>query len=720
MKRINLIFGIHCHQPVGNFDSVFQMAYKKSYLPFIQILSRHPSIKMVLHYSGCLLEWIEQKRPEFIAMLKELVDRGQVEMMTGGFYEPIMPIIPDRDKIGQIEMLTDYIKDRFGYEARGMWLPERVWEPHLSKPLAEAGIKYVALDDYHFKSAGFNEEELYGYFNTEEQGYVLSIFPISERLRYGIPFKLPEFTIDYLRDMGTENDPTSLNRDRLSVIVDDGEKFGLWPKTYDWVYKEKWLEKFFCALEENSDWINTTTFSDFTDKHPASGRAYLPTASYFEMSQWTLPSQKGAELEDIVEDLKDKGEIEKYKVFLKGGFWRGFLAKYDESNNMHKKMLSVSRKVDLKGEGEAISELWKGQCNCAYWHGVFGGLYLPHLRDTVYRHLIRAERISDEEEKGSGDWIESEELDFDGDGKDEIILSNGLLNLYLDPSYGGSLFELDYKPRDFNLVNTLSRRPESYHRDIIEGRYEAEVEGKQYEGPGSIHDLAKVTEEGIERYLKYDWYNRVCFLDHFLGEGTSLEGFKACEYQELGDFVNQPYLYDIKDQNGGKEVSMRRDGGIYGQKKQPLTVSKKLKMSKSNAQVDVRYVIENPLDADVELWFGVEFNFSFLSGEGPARHYEIRSRNLQVDLKDCSLGSTGAVEGIDRIDLDDDDRNLTVSLKFDRKTDVWRFPVETVSQSEKGFERTYQSSVVFPNWKIGIGPKDRWECNFEFCVLVPD
>src|ERR1044072_5704898 len=90
------------------------------------------------------------------------------------------------------------------------------------------------------------------------------------------------------------------------------------------------------------------------------------------------------------------------KRFVKGGIWRNFLMKYPESNAMYKKMLRVSSKVHAGKKNEAaLDHLWAGQCNCAYWHGVFGGLYLPVLRQAIYRNLIEAERILDEDKNGS-------------------------------------------------------------------------------------------------------------------------------------------------------------------------------------------------------------------------------------------------------------------------------------------------------------------------------
>jgi hypothetical protein len=52
---------------------------------------------------------------------------------------------------------------------------------------------------------------------------------------------------------------------------------------------------------------------------------------------------------------------------------------------------------------------------------------------------------------------------------------------------------------------------------------------------------------------------------------------------------------------------------------------------------------------------------------------------------------------------------LDIALTLDRPALLWRFPIETVSQSEGGFERVYQSSVVFPNWIIRLEPGEVWK-----------
>ena len=171
-------------------------------------------------------------------------------------------MIPPRDRVGQIRSYAEWLSDRFATPVNGMWIPERVWEQSLTSDLAEAGVKYTLLDDFHFKNAGLHEDELHGYYITEDDGQLLSVFPGSERLRYTIPFHEPQETIDYLRPIA-EQQPGA-----VVVFGDDGEKFGVWPGTKEHVYEHGWLRRFFDALVENRSWLSVVTPTEALDQVP--------------------------------------------------------------------------------------------------------------------------------------------------------------------------------------------------------------------------------------------------------------------------------------------------------------------------------------------------------------------------------------------------------------------------------------------------------------------
>jgi alpha-amylase len=694
VKKINLVLGIHNHQPFGNFDFVFEHAYNSAYKPFIEILARHPKIKLAQHYTGILFEWILKNHPEFIQQLKSLVDSGQVELITGGFYEPILAVIPDQDKLDQIKKLSDFIIEQFGKVPVGMWLAERVWEQHIVKFISQAGVKYVIIDDTHFRYAGLTGEQLLGYYITEEQGFTVNIFPISKMLRYTIPFQPVEKTIDYLREIATEEG------DRVIVYADDGEKFGVWPNTYKHVYDDGWLEEFFCALEENSDWINILHFSEVLDKIKPVGRIYLPNASYAEMMHWALPADAYLDYEKLEEHLKEEGMYEQYSRFFRGGFWRNFLVKYPEANNLHKKMLRVSeraRKLQAKGKDvkSALEKIWGAQCNDPYWHGIFGGLYLTNLRSTAYRNLISAENELDKLERKK--IIKYEFTDFDKDGKEELIVETPNFNVYINPNYGGQIFELDFKPAEFNITDVMTRKKEGYHEKILQ--LSKEMNNPNNQGVASIHDMLTAKEEGLEKFLHYDWYRRGSLVDHFLGAGTTIENFYQCKYPEQGDFVNQPYRADVELKRGMLEITLTRDGIVWIENEQRnLRLQKKIIIDKNSTEVLIRYKIENLDEDDLDLWFGVEFVCNFLAPNSDDRYFYF----VGYEVEDSKLASIGEVQDVTSFGVVDKWLGVDMNFYLDEFANVWRFPIETVSLSEAGFERVYQGSVILLHWNIKL------------------
>src|SRR5215471_11312254 len=144
--RIRLVLALHDHQPIGNFDGVFEAAFQDSYWPFLDVLEKYPEIPVALHTSGSLLEWLVDRHPEYIDRIRLLADRGQIEIVGGPFYEPILATIPRRDRVGQIHAYTRYLEKLFGAQVRGMWVPERVWEQSFAGDVTQAGIEYTILD----------------------------------------------------------------------------------------------------------------------------------------------------------------------------------------------------------------------------------------------------------------------------------------------------------------------------------------------------------------------------------------------------------------------------------------------------------------------------------------------------------------------------------------------------------------------------------------------
>jgi len=703
VKKLNFIFGVHNHQPIGNFDFVFEHSYQHAYKSFLDVVKEFPEIKVNIHFTGILLNWIEKNHPECFDVIKMLLDRGQIELLTGGFYEPILPLIPDKDKIGQIRRLTEFIVDRFNFRPKGMWLAERVWEQNLVKPLNEAGVEYVVLDDSHFITSGISRDILdTGYFLTEDGSKTIKLIPIDKGSRYVIPFDTVDNAMDYLFSRADQS------RKKVITMADDGEKFGDWPGTYHSVYEEKWLERFFSEIIKNKDSINMMTFSEMIESRKASGLVYLNNASYSEMLEWALPPNMQQDIEDLRNLLEETGNKERYEPYIRGGYFRNFLFKYDESNSMHKRMLLAHETVhsikDSKTKEKALEKLYASQCNCPYWHGVFGGLYLPHLRDAIYKNIIEAERIS---ENTDAKKMKIEKKDIDLDGDEEIIFAGRHIKLFVKPQKGGSIFEADHIDTSFNFVNTLSRRYEKYHNKLLE----MIRSGKVTNDPTQGDDKIVVKEKDLDKILNYDWYRRGFLIDHFVHPDTDPEKFSTVTYGEQGDFVVEPYEHNINVRGDGKSsLLLSRDGGIWVDGEfQPVYLSKDIRIDDNRILVD--YSIKNRADKDISIWNIVEMNFSMLGGHSDDKYYRVDNRKLKYPYLDGRNDIKGK-----NISIHDEWKKIDFVINVSRKKNIWTFPIETVSLSEGGFEKIYQSSVVSLGEKLFLRPGEETAFSVEIRI----
>ena len=267
--HVNLCLVLHNHQPIGNFDGVFEQAYQDSYLPFLDVFEPFDRLNISLHTSGPLMMWLAQRHPEYLDRVRLLVESGRIEIIGGPQYEPILTMLPRRDRVGQIQAYSTWLERNLGVRPVGMWMPERVWESGLTTDVADAGIQYTVLDDYHFRAAGLKTDALTSYFITEDEGRTLKVFPGSERLRYTIPFQAVGETIDYCRSVAEKASGAVL------TFGDDGEKFGTWPDTKYHVYEKGWLRDFFGALSENADWLHTVTLAEAVEKASVAGKGLL-------------------------------------------------------------------------------------------------------------------------------------------------------------------------------------------------------------------------------------------------------------------------------------------------------------------------------------------------------------------------------------------------------------------------------------------------------------
>lgn len=697
MRKFELVLLIHAHQPVGNFSDVFEYAYSKSYLPFIELLAKHPQVRIGVHYSGPLLEWIEQHHPEYFDRLRELATRGQIEVVGGGFYEPILIAIPPKDRHAQLTRLADYVEKHFGARPRGAWLAERIWEPQLPSTLNAAGVAYTLVDDNHFVGAGFEAEQLFGHYIAEDLGHIVRLLPGRRTLRYLIPFHEVDETIEYLRRAAT------LHPGGFAAMGDDMEKFGIWPGTYELCFRDGWLERFFTALEENADWLALSPPGEAISSHALLGRADLPTASYNEMSEWSLPTPARVQYHELLHEFSSREDV---LSFFRGGIWRAFFSKYREANLLHKKMLHVSQKVGKlsptrkKQEREqAETLLLQGQCNDSYWHGVFGGLYSPHLRTAAWQALAAAETTADRLSHRTRQFADAITLDFDGDGRDEIYLTSDQYAALISPEDGGTINAIDFRPRNVTLINSLQRRPEAYHETL------RNPPATKSDGVQSIHEQMRTKEDGLERWLQYDRWPRTAFRLLLFGREKTFEDYAMVRLNEDATLAGNAYRTT--------EVSPRRvslassECGNWAAKK-----------SFSFAPVDGGFeiacdiIVRRLAPGDASVNIGIEVVVNFLAPSTPDRYFESEGRRFPLRW--------AATVPHAELRVVDEWQRAAVELKAPGAREFWVSPIDTVSESEDGFERVYQGSQVIAIWPVELAAKGEWRGRLSFTVTQLD
>ena len=692
MSKLHLVLLIHAHQPVGNFEFVFERNFQKSYLPFIECLERHPGVRIGVHYSGPLLEWLDATHPEYFSKLGGMAERGQIELVGGGFYEPILVSIPPQDQTEQIARLAAFLERHFGRRPRGAWLAERVWEPQLASTLASAGVDYTLVDDRHFLSAGFEPEQLFGHYVSEDRGLGVRVIPGLQSLRYLVPFREVADVIGFLRDASARH-PGG-----MAAMGDDLEKFGAWPGTYDHCYTNGWLERFFAALESEAGWLETALPAECVASHPALGRADLPTASYTEMMEWVLPTEVRRRFHDLRERFASEPDVQR---FLRGGFWRGFFTKYAESNLLNKKMMRAADNIErlrhrrrapaaIAKLAEARTLVLSAQCNDAYWHGVFGGLYSPHLRTALWSALIRAETLTASVENRRNRKPRAARLDLDCDGAEEVLVEAPQFSALVKPSDGGTIAALDDRQSAVTLVNSMMRRPEAYHARL------REVSTRHGGNVASIHDRTHAKEEGLEQRLRTDRWPRHAFRLLLFAPGKRYEDCDAIRLEENAALAGG--VYAVEEAEAGRvklAAETPFENGV-------LRARKQFEFGPAPGGFQVQCGIEISLSgsASLELEAGLELVLNFLAPDEPDRYFQTPEGRRRLYW--------GGTVPATSLHIVDEWQGVAAQIEAPGARHIWVVPIETVSESEEGFERVYQGSQIIPVWPVHLDSETIW------------
>jgi 4-alpha-glucanotransferase len=646
MVKTAVVLGTHNHLPLGLDHETAERSYQEAFKPLLAVLYRFPQFPLTLHYSGILLEWLEERHPEFLTLLAEMVGRGQVEVLGGGYYDPILPLIPTNDKLGQLEKMTTSLRVRFETRPRGCWIAEKEWEPSLASVLRASGLDYTFVDDSQLRIAGVAEEDLWSAFITEDQGKTISLFAISGTLSESVARGDPEEAIAFLK-----NTPRTGACPPVAVLLDEGTPGS-------GMARNGWLEGFIRLAAENAEWLEPTTPGQYLKDRPPFRRAFVPACSSTEMMRWALPPDRREAYENARARAGSGGQ------FVTGGHFRQFLGRYPEAWLMYAKMMNTHVLVNqVRGDKykkkAAQNELWKGQSHHAYWHGSAGGIYVNALRKAVYQSLIEAEKITRATEIFAPSIIS---VDYDMDNAIEYLYQGSELNAYIH-CRGGAMFELDFLPASWNYLDTMVNREKQCDQS----------------------------------------YPRKAFIDHFFKEGYTIQDFEAGRAGDAGDFLDG--RYELVELNRAlPELLLRRTGTVSGPADaRPVGIEKRFVFRPRS--IDVYYKVTNLGDLDFAGRFGVEICVSLAARAADYGRLFI----LDEDRKKEFESGTSEIGGVQGLLVRDVKNEVSVTLSSARAFRFWSVPVETDLAGGSSQARVFQCHCFVPQWDLRLAPGEAWE-----------
>lgn len=710
-------------------------------MPLVEVLEHLPDLPAALHVSGALLEHAEARYPTDLARIRALVQAERLEILGGGWFDPVLSVLPERDASGQVRMMGRRAESLLGQRPRGAWLPYGAWDPALPRVLGRQEIRYAVLDPTPFRCAGHTPGDIQGWYTTEREGVPLALFPTDDDLSRVDCLTDPARVLSLLRRKAAQDAG-------LLTWILDMRNFGVRPGTWDctWGRQGGWMPRLLRQLATQDHWIKALSFTQALARLDPRGRVYLPSA-------WSGEGSTEAS-EPVRPDLTPIPLAASPAATMPTCMpWETWLARYEEANRLHKRMLRASRAVDQldravrarpADKADLLKEsldrgtysLFRGQAAAPLGPDTWGGVHDGRLRHEAWSHLARAEAMVMRVLSGR-DRLRFDQSDFDCDGHEEVLVTTPYFGAVVDPDAGGALVELDSWALPGNLLNTLARREEPWYAELLAARplpaladalpapraldtpprrdddvvlddpedddgERTPVERALVGGPESATPTpggrGPVPVEFRDAQLAVDRWPRYAFLDRFLGPQASLDNFRRGLFPEDGDFVAGAYeLLKVEPVGDGMEVHLARDGMVSTPTRpHSVRVVKRYTFKRDRAAFDVSYKILNRYLEPVTTRFGVELNLNLDSGRG-GKQYVWFDRK---DLRD--LFAVGERPGTTEVVWGDEERGYQLVIRLSPGCTAWHFPVETVRRAPDGYETAFQGLCLVLWWELPL------------------
>ena len=665
MNKVKLIFGTCNAVPSAETEHLFEDAYQKAFKPFLTAIYNHREIKSTLFFAGPLLEWLERRHPEFHTVLGELTANRAIEILGGGYWEPMLPLIPSRDCVGQIEVMTTYLRKKFGKRSRGGWITGGVWEAHLASVLSSTGIDYVFLPERCFPA--IPEFRADSPMLAEDQGKTAVIFPVMDSLAERFLKVPPEHILDFMQGLLSSDDKevvVSLMLDGLSLGGNGTNRV---------CYGERWLERFFEAVQESQDWLECVLPSRYMRSARFSrGKVYVPGPSYDFLMGWTGGGYDGA---PPISGNRSLGSGDNQNRGAESprprAYYRDFLTKYRESSLLYSKMMHIDVLTNqLRGDKyrkkDAKEKLWRGQEHYAYWHGPSGGILQQPAAPRGLRgshrgregHQRGGESLKPRSQPWTSIWTGTRSSSI----TDRVLTPMSTASAGCSSSWIICRFPATTWPRFHATRRITTRRP-------LRNRVTTVIPAMRF------------------------------WIIFFIPK-THWNPLNATPIDAAACFPPCPTVpvEVIRDQ---ARVSLTCIGPVNGND-DALEIQKTFRFRRGSAAVE--YSLVNRMPRTLVFSWGPEINLALAD--------EAEKRPVFLDALEPSgsdAGERGCDEDVEQWTVLDTERDVVIHFELSEPAELWRFPVYADYRVGRELRRNYQSSFFMPRWRVEIPPFDSRE-----------
>lgn len=434
MNSIYVSFNLKPLSTCITTNEVIESDYQSVYKPLVKFLYSHPEFSFSFSFSGYQLQFFRKRKTEFCTILKELINRKQVEILGGGFYDPVLPLLSPVDRNGQIDLMSGEIRQTLGKRPRGITLFADCWDSSLVGSLQTCGIEYVLLDSFLIPST----KHKYLPLIMHDFGKSIQIFPTYDNLKPSTEVEIESYILNLVKTVERAEKKNNFIGHAPERIVN----ISLTHENVLRLIEGDFFEKFHDYISKTQECRLRTIVPTQYNKNPGVQiPAYIPAGINGSIAKWISRA--------FTEIAPKQNE---YRTVY------DFMETYPQAHSLNNRIMYVSMlinqfKKDKMRKNAAREKLWHAQNGTGLLCTSKGAFSNSRYRQQSYKYLMEAEKILRTEDS----FKEAVNcFDYNYDGLNEYVCRMQNYFSYIT-LIGGAIQELDILKNTGNYADNLSR-----------------------------------------------------------------------------------------------------------------------------------------------------------------------------------------------------------------------------------------------------------------------